>query len=69
MRPVLWTVTGHFVYLNDPAGMRCDEVPHTFISYENDANLRRSGESTDAFLYANQPLAAATRYVGRVTGT
>lgn len=69
MVPNGWTVTEHHIFLSNPGAMSCEEVPHTFISYETDANLRRSGPASDVFMYADQPLTAGTQYVARIVGT
>jgi uncharacterized protein YkwD len=63
----VWTVTEHHLF--STANSACTEIEHTYISKDNDANLNRGTPSNDVFMYANQPLAAATEYVASVTGT
>jgi hypothetical protein len=62
-----WNISSHRL-LRVSGGM-CEEVPHTFISHENDDNLNRGTPSNDVFLYANQPLDSQVEYVVRLEGT
>lgn len=63
-----WQVTAHRLFVHN--GAACTEVPHTFVSKENDPNLNRGGMgANDVFMYANEPLAARTEYVVQVEGT
>jgi uncharacterized protein YkwD len=62
-----WTVTEHHLF--STANGACTEVEHTYISKDNDPNLNRGTPSNDVFLYANEPLAAATEYVASISGT
>ncbi len=62
-----WTITDHHLF--SAADSACTEVAHTYISKDNDPNLNRGTPSNDVFLYANEPLAAATEYVVSMSGT
>jgi hypothetical protein len=62
-----WTITDHHLFY--AAAGQCNDVPHTYISFQNDPNLNRGGPSNDVFLYANSSLLGGTQYVVSVTGT
>lgn len=63
-----FVVQTHEIYLSNQRAMpaRCDAVEHTFISRDNDPNLRNGRH---VFMYANEVLQARTEYVARIKGT
>ena len=62
-----WSVATHQLF-NNPNGA-CAEVPHTFISRNNDPNLSRGLPSDSVLFYADVRLQPQTEYVARLTGS